>query len=857
MASGVLLQPMIDAAREQRVVQRVLLSAPEGLGRSHLLARLEGALRVSLGAGSLTAQLLRAFIGTHADDDATWAALRSAPQLASLEEERAAVAAELLASLVGLRRSGFRTARLDEDSRREGAFLELARWVTERARDGLVLAFDDAHLADDDGAAFLEFLSQREEPLPLVLLVSHDSDVTRATSAFRARRAAWLQDGRWKSLELPLPPRAQVVQLLVNAGATRERAESLAQVAHDNPGLALGLFDVTRDAASLDTASLPRTHDGLRLHRVKALGDEVLHACATLAALGGIAPQGALAAASPSLRVTLQRALEAGVVELRSEGSLEFLRLVDPRMTPSLADVLPHAQSLGVRLAAGAWAVHALDSLSPDEFARTADLLVPLATPALDGLTASYWYEASALTRAGRPDAITRLELALRSAGGVRRLVLLRRVAEVKLFLGFPDEAIAVVQGAGRTTSVTRESVPTTAVGRILSAQPRGSLDRWESLSLEEALTALELVRAECVSYLVKKDETQQAFTALERRLVRLKGAAVPHLWIRWARAWSWFLCEILGRAPEAMRACALVRQHVSREVLAADEDAIAFVRAEEVATASIGDFTRARALTEEHLALAERAGKLRDQCLAWNARAIVHYGLGELVEARRGFERSLELARSTGWLRREAITLHNLTLVLTELGELDLAFAFETTYARLSILIGNHAGQAEAPLVLACVELARGRLAEAETLIATARRAAEANGWDMLVARSRALSGRLRLLRYRRSGDALEVTKARNDFLAAIEAFEESNLAWSEELDPGEVFAQYALSLKWTGQLKAAQDVVARALEKLPKENVVSRQQLALVQSPEAALAWFEARGFQRRIATWRALNG
>lgn len=857
MASAALIQPMVDAARGRREAQRVLLSAPEGLGRSHLLSQLEDAVRISPARGRLTGQLLRAFIGEHADDATSWAALRSAPQLTSLEPDRAEVAAELLASLLGLRRADFRTARLDEDSRREGAFLELARWVSERARDGLILAIDDAHLADDEGAAFLEFLSRREEPLPLVLLVSHDSDATRFTPAFRARRAAWLQDERWQQLELPPPPRAQVTALLTAAGATAERAALLASTAHDNPGLALGLLDVTRHSEAIDVATLPRTHDGLRLSRVKALGEEVLHGCATLAVLGGVAPLGALTAVSPTLPDVLSGA--GAIVERRHEGALELLRFIDPRMAPSLADALPKPQALGVRLAAGAWAVRALDGLDVAEFARLADLLVPLATPALDGATASYWHEASAAARASRPDAVARLELALKSASGVRRLVLLRRIAEVKLFLGLPDEAIAVVQSAGRASTATREALPGSTAGRVLTSRPRGPLDRWEALSPDEAVTALELVRAECVSHLVKKDETQQAFQALEKRLTRLKGDAVPHLWIRWARAWSWFLCEILGRAPEAMRVCALVRRHVSREVLAADEDAIAFVRAEEIATSSIGDFTRARALTDELLSLAERAGRLRDQCLGWNARAILHYGLGELTEARRAFERSLELARSTGWLRREAITLHNLALVLAEQGEHDAAFANETTYARLSALVGNHAGQAEAPLVLASIELARGRLVEAEALVTAARKVSESNGWDMLVAWSRALAGRLRLLRFKKSHDALEVAKAKSDFLAAIETFEERSLVWTEELDPAEVFANHALALKWTGQESQARALLTRALAGFPEENVVSRQQLALALSSldgAPSTGWFERRGFRRRLASWAQLN-
>lgn len=816
-------------------------------------------VRVDISRGSLLAQTLYALLGITGDDAAVLKALASAPALQNVDADRAAVAVELLASLIGIRRADFRTAKLDEDSRREGAALELARWIIDRAlTTPLIIAFDDAHLADDEGVAFLEALSQREEPAPLVVVVSFDSAAERHSPAFRARRENWLADKRWRRIEFKPPAPEELEKSLVELGATADQAKALVQRAGGNPGLATGLWPHVRDGAGLE--HLPTTHDGLRLLRVKALGDEVLRACATLSGLGGVAPMPALSAIDPSLPESLSRAASVGVIDVQTQGPYEIARLVDQRMRPALAQVLSQGQTLGARLAGGAWAVGALEEIDAANFSRLASYLVPLATPALDGLTASLWDEAWALTRGGRSETIARLESALRTATGVRRLVLLRRIAEVKLFLGLPEEAIVTIASAGKGQTA-RSSLPDLAVGRVLEGQLTHVLDRWDRLSVEEATTALEMVRAECVSYLVKKDETQKAYLELEKKLVKLKGATVPHLWIRWAKGWCWFLCEILGRAADAMKACSLVREQVSEEVLAHDEDAIAFVRAEEIATASIGEFSRARALSDEHIALAEKAGRLRDACLGWNARAIVHYGQGELPQARKAFERSLELARSTGWLRREAITLHNLTLVLTEMEELELAASFESTYARLSVLVGNHAGKAEAPLVLAAVELARWRLKEADALIQQARKVAEANGWNMLVAWSRALTGRLRLLRYKKGGDVLEVTKAKNDLLAAIEVFEEHSLAWTEEIDPAEIFAEYALALKWSGQSAQARQVIATALSKFPAENVVSRRQLELAgamvggQGMDTALQWFDDNQFKRRAALWRQL--
>lgn len=84
-----------------------------------------------------------------------------------------------------------------------------------------------------------------------------------------------------------------------------------------------------------------------------------------------------------------------------------------------------------------------------------------------------------------------------------------------------------------------------------------------------------------------------------------------------------------------------------------------------------------------------------------------------------------------------------------------------------------------------------------------------------------RALTGRLRLLRVKGGGDVLEITKAKNDLMAAIEVLEERNVGWSEELDPGEVVGLSALALKWSGQAAAATEVIAQTLHRLPAENM------------------------------------
>ena len=124
----------------------------------------------------------------------------------------------------------------------------------------------------------------------------------------------------------------------------------------------------------------------------------------------------------------------------------------------------------------------------------------------------------------------------------------------------------------------------------------------------------------------------------------------------------------------------------------------------------------------------------------------------------------------------------------------------------------------------------------------------------------SRALSGRLRLQRSRRGSDSLEVTRARNDLLAALARLEEQQVAWSEEIDPGEVYALTAVSMRW-GSQPGAKAMLEGALARLPADNVVSLQQLQVAiawlegKNADLSLAWFESRGFARRAALWRSL--
>lgn len=848
-----LLMPVLETASRERRIQRVLLRGVEGVGRTTQLTS-RATVLVPLGGRNALEASLRALLGPTRDEDDTLAAIAQAPSLIDVEPARAQTAIELLASAIGITRPEFHTNRLDAAARLEGAALELGRWFVDRAeRSPLIVAFDDAHLATDDDLAFIDSVAQREEPVPLVVVVSFDAAVHRHGPALSARlSSSWTSDSGWQRVDVPVPSLDECAALLAKNGADESLARALAVKAGGNPGIAFALQRQVKRGASPE--GLPASLEGLRRATVEALGPVAFSLCARLAALGGSALESLVLEGGSS--EALEAVVQAGLVVRESIARHDFLRFADPRTGQALRDAV--VEKVELRRDATARAQTILATSSPEEFGQLAPAFLPLLASSED---ASFWNEAWAASLGERASAASLLEAALKDATDIRRLVLLRRLAEIRLFLGQPQAAVTLLPEQNRPTAVRASKLPASDVGTLLEKLSPSALDRWDRLDGETAQVALELVRAEALSHLVKKEETQRAFSAVERKLSLLKGPGAAKLWIRLARGWSWFLTEILGKGPEAMRVCAVARRNVPAELLAQDDDTLALIRAEAVATAAIGELARAEALSREQLALARKHGRLRDACLALNMLGLVQYGQGRLTEARASLEESIEAARASGWLRREAITLHNLVLVLTELGELDAAFAGETTYARLSTLMGNHAGKAEAPLVLSTVELARGRLPEAEQLIAEGRKVAEANGWDMLVAQARAHAGKLRLLRYKRSGDALEVTRARNDLMAAIEALEERSLVWSEELDPGELYALLAMALKWSGQATQGLTLVEGVTGRLPNENVISRQQLevarALLRGTSVAepLGWFRERGFARRVALWEAL--
>jgi tetratricopeptide (TPR) repeat protein len=456
------------------------------------------------------------------------------------------------------------------------------------------------------------------------------------------------------------------------------------------------------------------------------------------------------------------------------------------------------------------------------------------------------------------PRQLDALKRAEQSAVGVRRLVLARRLSEEELFRGEAARASSTAQAAMRGASASPVTVSAAWRTALLEHGSGDELDRWDLLTLDEALAALELARAEALCALGVARDTTAAFEAVRARLKRLpRTRARSSLWMRCARTLVWFRAEVLGDPAGARAACDEVKEHSLPEEREAGAWALGFLRAEEIAAARSGQTAQARGLADDLVRVSRQRGDLREHCVALNSRALMHLRDGELTAARGGFEASLDLSRSIGYRRREAVALHNLGLVQCLLGEYGASAVCQERYLVISESIGNQLARGYAPAALAMVQVQQGDLARAEANLNRARKAAEDTGWPAILAWTRHVSGLLRLARWHEKHDSLTLSLARTDLLACLDLLADRKSGWSEELDPAETAAALAVCWLINGNDAQAARALAEAT-RFERDSTVSARHVEALravcgqQRPVATLAWFEEQGHLRSLELW-----
>ena len=840
------LVAQLEACIGDNAVRVVLLTASRGSGVSTALASFAeevrgwghradvvDAGRVGVQPGGAVDALLRARLGLSA-------AIRGNQLLEALDTAAPGLeplAREFLAFAMGYSRDDFQSSRLDPKSRWEGALAEAGRWLA-AAPGTWAWVIDDAVAADEESLLLVERLARGAQTPGLVVLAVRDDEKQLFEPRLRAIRAS----GKLRELALASLTTEALLQEFPSTARSARGVVLTAKLLQVNG----------RDGG------LPITTEGLVRELVASLPAQQKTLLCVLGVAGGRLPVVAIDAALGAPQQDEVDALEAKLLlrrgpTQRSGGADEaWLRF------PLLAPPTPEGVAAQWIAAIGAWGERQLWGDTRNDALRGVALpqVIRAADLAKDATRASLAWELTARSGGGA-FAFRRAEA---SAQGVRKLVLARLLAEEELFRGDVQRAMSTALAGSRLTSGSAAPIPDAWHEATLGGVT-DELDRWDHLSAEEALVALDLARAEASSQLGQAQETRRAFEAVDGRLQKLKPTtATAALWLRMARTWVWFAAEILADGPLARRICDSIRARVPPDVLQASFHASAFLRAEQVAHSRGGNPARARAMADELIELSRSRGDQREECIAWNARALLHLRDGDLRLARLGFERSLDLARNIGFRRREAVALHNLGLTQAYAGEFGASVACQERYLALSDQIGNFVARAYGPAALALVYVQQLDTQKAEANLARARRAAEENGWPGLVAWTRHLSGLLKLLKHLEKKDTLLLSLARSDFLACLDLLEDRKGTWSEELDPAEAAAFLALTWLCAGNVAQANAALPRA-EKFeggsaPSKWIVAALRDVLAGRPPAqSVAWFEANGQGRLLELWQRI--
>lgn len=833
----------LEAAIGDNGVRVVMLTSPRGAGLSTALLSFAEELRgwghradvvdcerVGVQAGGAIDALLRSRLGVSAGT--TGQPLLDA--LDSVAPGLDALAREFLRFAMGCAADDDQTARLDSRSRWEGAIAELTRWL-EGQPGSWVWVLDDAVAADAESLRLVEQLVHASVPSAgLVVLAVRDDERSLLEPKVRALRAT----ARFKELALPpLSPEAFQTSFPGVSGVRLPLAARLMQLGG-------------REGAAPSPEALARA----LMERAPTPEQRLL---GLLSTGGGRLPLSALEAVLGDDQREHVRSLEARLLvrrgpTLRNRGGDEvWLRFPSAMPQPEADEARRWLEALGH------WAqgvvFRAGDPLRPLALQQ----LIRAAEAAHDSHRASYAWELSARLGGG----LFALRKAEAAASGVRRLVLGRLIAEDELFRGEVQRSVATATTTARAAGSLGTAVPAVWT-EVLLRGVTDELERWDLLSADEAQLSLELLRAESLSQLGQAGETRRAFEQVEVRLKKIASSpAVAALWLRLARTWVWFAAEVLADGPLARRICDQARQRVPEQVLTTSFHSLAFLRAEQVAHSRGGDPARARHLADELISVSRARGETREECVAWNARALLHLRDGELRAARTALERSLDLARNIGFRRREAVALHNLGLTLAYGGEYGASLAAQERYVSMSEQIGNLLARAYGPAAMAMVYVTQLDVPKAEANLAKARRAAEENGWPGLVAWTRHLAGQLKLLRHLDKRDTLLLSLARSDLLACLDIVEDRKGTWSEELDPAETAALLAMTWLCAGNKAQAQAVLPRA-ERFVDGSAASRwvvsalRELLAGRPPTESVAWFETHGHLRAVELWTRLT-
>lgn len=886
----------LESAVQNRTLRVVILRGPAGVGKSRLVWELRDWIQRQpetyavdvvqydhserLPAHGLNSIIRKRFdLALGLPEDTLLAQLkeRMPSQRPGLTSERRELAAEFFAFVLGVAQTGLRISDIDGRSKWDSAFIELKGWLETRASQTPWIWFlEDVQKGDAETAAFLDWALNVQWSAPLLFVVTAREEDLLPDCFWYAPIARWEKDGRVDELrlkEIPTDQLAQALTTMAEGEVSLELAQHVAERAEGNPLFATELILYLKEHGLLATDSafeqlrLPASIREVMEARIERLGRDGKE----VAKRGSLMGRRFTREAVDRIWDYPHAAMENGFAILREtetiyeETSVFFSGEKESvfrhgRLQEAVLARIPREERARWLLGLEKWARGKLAELARHSVSAGA-VLIPLIIRSreeqADNWQASLWYEVLGFLHAHShrtKEALRAFQKAFESSAGVRQLVICRQVVETELFDGQGDHALQILENFTQTPAEATDEVPDD-VRVMLDWFVDDPLAHWETITHEQAAIMLELTRANALTSLGHVTKAQQVYTSVETRLRALRGETCSILWLRWGRALSYLLSELMGDPRAAEKVCADIRRRINFQDPALAQEAGAFIAAEDNFESRLGHYARAKALAQERLAIAEAAGNFREQANAWNSKAIVADSLGEIDAAGQAYDKSLEISRSIGYRRGEVIALHNLANVFLERNEPALAIQQLEQYLALSRITGNHLAEAYAPLALASASLQQAQYDRAESYVNQARQMSEQNNWVALVGMAHSTLGQCAFCRW--------LDEHRAELLGhAIQSFRASEQVCPAEQE-GEFYASLALALFFDGQRAEAQAVIARTQSRVDESWVVGRywlnwaEKVIAGQSVQTELDWFSTHGLKRAVQLIQRVNG
>ncbi len=788
----------------------------------------------------------------------------------AIEAGREELTTEFFSFVLGVSRPGFHIQSMDGKSKWDGAFVEIKNWMEGRAVGSpWIWILEDAQKGDADTVSFLDWAVHLNWNAPvLVIITVREEDFSPAGYWYEPLKH-WLKDGLIGEIrlsEIPPPVLASALVTMLDGEVSQAVAQRIAEHTEGNPLFAIELVLYLKEQGLLDDeavwekASLPNSVREVMEARIERLGNDGKE----VAKRGALMGRRFTAEAVGRIWERPGPEMENGLVVLREtetiyeEASKLFLGEMEQvfrhgRLQDAALARIPREERLRWLLELEHWAQAKLEGLG-ERWDGAGILLIPLIARSReengDGWQASLWYEVVGLLHRKyhrTQEAAQAFHKALVNASGVRRFTLCRQGAEVELFAGEAEKALKTIDEVGQTDGAPVGEW-TESLRRKLAALTEDPLMRIETLDLPAAEIMLELTRADALVHLARVPEAEAVYKQLGARLETMTGENSLRLWLRWGRAWAYFLSQIAGNPKAAEEVCNSIRQRINLHNPVLEEERLFFLSAESNVEIDLGRYAEAQAHNDERLSIAQARNNQKEEVAAWNIKGIICQALGELNSTCEYYEKALNISRVIGYRRGEVIALHNLASTYADQGRWEIAIQHEEQYLAISRVTGNRLAEAYAPLTLGAIAVEQGEFERADALLHQGLKIAEENGWPLLIELGQLSLVNLRFYRWFEQRDPA----ALQEVARQMKAFEQA----PHSDQNGEFFATLSLAIYLAGDPKGARAVLRRARQKADASWVTDRVWLDYAEavinrrSGEKALEWFRQRGFVRAVA-------